>query len=173
MIKTILTLLRGTVAAASRELADGNALLLLDGQMRDAGSSLARTQRALAVALAENLREERSRAAIGQRIAGLEVRARAALSGAREDLAADAAETIAVLEGEQIAGRLACTRLATEIADLRRSVFDAERCLVELQWGRRLARVADAVRVSRLGRIEPAELAQCTLADAEATLARL
>jgi phage shock protein A len=45
--------------------------------------------------------------------------------------------------------------------------------LAELQRGRRVARVAEAVRVARRGRIEAAGPAQCTLSEAEATLSRL
>ncbi len=52
-------------------------------------------------------------------------------------------------------------------------VTEAERRLAALQRGRRVARVAEAVRVSRRGRIEAASRHEGTLSDAEATLARL
>ncbi len=138
-----------------------------------AQGSLGRAQRALAVALAEDAQEEKRNAALGGRIAGLEGRARAALDGAREDLALEAAEAIAALEAERDSGRQARTLFSAEIARLRRVVADAERRMAELHRGRRIARVAEAVRVSRRGRIEPAGLEECTMAEAEATLARL
>ena len=50
---------------------------------------------------------------------------------------------------------------------------DAERRLAELDRGRRAARVAEAVRTSRFDRMTPGLPEQATLADAEATLARL
>jgi phage shock protein A len=173
MFKTIITLIRGQAAAAEEGLADRHALLLLDQQMRDAQASLGRAQRALAVALAENVQEAKRDELIADRIAALETRARAALAGAREDLATDAAEAIAAQEAERDAGRQARTLFAAEIARLRRLVSDAERRLAELQRGRRVARVAEAVRISRRGRIEAAGPEQCTLSEAEATLARL
>jgi phage shock protein A len=173
MFKTVVTLIRGQAAAAEESLADRHALLLLDQQMRDAQASLGRAQRALAVSFAEDAQEAKRGEAITERIAALEVRARAALAGAREDLATDAAEAIAALEAERDAGRQARTLFAAEIARLRRLVSDAERRLADLQRGRRVARVAEAVRESRRGRVEEAGLGQCTLSEAEATLARL
>ena len=50
---------------------------------------------------------------------------------------------------------------------------DSERRLADLNRGRRVARVAEAVRISRRGTIEPADGQLCTLSEAEATLARL
>jgi phage shock protein A len=173
MIKTVITLMRGSAAAAAEDLADRNALLILDQQMRDAQASLGRAQRALAMAIAEDAQEGRHIQAAGQRIANLEDRARAALAGSRQDLALEAAEAIAALEGEREAGRQARALFATEIARLRRNAGDAERRLAALQRGRRVARVAEAVRVSRRGRIEAAGNHECTLSEAEATLVRL
>ena len=56
---------------------------------------------------------------------------------------------------------------------MRRHVAQSGRRLAELHRGRSIARVAEAVRISRRGRIEPADPALCTLSDAEVTLARL
>ena len=173
MFKTIVTLMRGAAAAAEEDLADRNALLILDQQMRDVQGGLQAAQRALAAALAEDGGEERRLAAVAGRIAGLEAGARAALAGSREDLAAEAAEAIAALEGEAEAGRQARALFATEITRLRRVVDRSQQRLAALQRGRRVARVAEAVRVSRRGRIEAGGPNQCTLTEAEATLTRL
>ncbi len=172
MLKTIVTLLRGQAAVAEENIADRHALLLLDQQMRDAQAGLNRAQHALAVALAEEAQEEKRTAAVADRIAGLESRARAALAGARTDLATEAAETIAALEVELESGRQARTLFAAEIARLRGLITDAEQRLVALQQGRRVARVAETVRMARR-RIEPADPSHCTLIEAEQTLARL
>ncbi len=173
MIKTLVTLVRGSAAASAEELADRHALLILDQQMRDARAGLDRSQRALAIALAEDARELQRMEALTQRITGLEDRARAALAANRTDLATDAAETIATLEIERDTGAQARALFATEIGRLRRHVAEAERRFGELHRGRRLARVAEAVRQSRRGRIEVAAPHECTLAEAEATLSRL
>lgn len=173
MFKTVVTLLRGSAAAAAEDLADRNALLILDQQMRDAQAQFGAAQRALAIAMAENAQEVRRTASLDEQIARLEARTRAALAGGRDDLALEAAEAIAALETERDTGRQAAGLFATEIVRLRRSAGDAERRLADLQRGRRVARVAEAVRISRRGRIEAAAPDRCTLSDAEATLARL
>ena len=173
MFKTIVTLMRGSAAAAAEDLADANALLILDQQMRDARGSLGQAQRALAMALAENAQEERQMTAQRERLTTLEQRARAALAGNREDLATDAAEAIAALETELAAGEQARRLFTSEIARMRRNLGDAERRLAELQRGRRLARMAEALRVTQRGRVEAAGPEQATLSEAEATLARL
>ena len=173
MFKTVVTLMRGSAAAAAEDLADRNALLVLDQQMRDATSTLNRAQRALAVAMAEDAAEGRRAAAASERIATLEIRARAALAGTREDLALEVAEIIAGLEADRDATAAARRAFAVVIARLRGDVADAGRRLAELDRGRRLARVAEAVRVSRQGRIEATRPELCTLSEAEATLTRL
>ena len=173
MLKTLTMLMRGSSAAAAEQLADRNALLLLDQQMRDVATSHTVAQRALAVALAEDAMEGRRMDAAQERLAGLEQRARAALAAGAEALATDAAEAIATLEAEHQAGQQARKLFATEIARLRGRVTDTERRLAELHRGRRVARVAEAVRVSRRGTIEPADPQYGTLSEAEATLARL
>ena len=173
MLKTVVTLFRGSQAAAVEDLKDRNALLILDQQMRDASTTLDQARRALAVALAEDGQERRRTEAVASRIVTLEERARAALAGQREDLALEAAEAIASLETDRDAGQQARCMLGSEIARLRRCVSQGEQRFAQLQRGRRLARVAEAVRVSRHGRVEPAVSMRGTLGEAEATLARL
>ena len=173
MLKTLVTLVRGSQAAAAEQLADQHALLLLDQQMRDAAHTLSQAQRALAVAIAEDAQEARRGTALQERVAGLEQRARAALAASSDALATEAAEAIATLEAEHAAGQQARALFAAEITRLRGHAAETERRLAELGRGRRLARVAEAVRVSRRGTIEPVGAQLCTLSEAEATLARL
>jgi len=52
MLKTLITLVRGRTFAIAEEVADQNALLILDQQMRDASGALDRAKKALAVAIA-------------------------------------------------------------------------------------------------------------------------
>ena len=54
MFKTVLTLFRGSVAAAGEELEDRTALLILDQQMRDAAAAVERSKRTLALAIAQD-----------------------------------------------------------------------------------------------------------------------
>src|SRR2546430_7965892 len=101
MFKTVLTLFRGSVAAAGEQLEDRTALLILDQQMRDAAAAVERGKRTLALAIAQDQQEGRKLEATVARIADIETRAVAALDGGREDLAKDAAEAIADPEADR------------------------------------------------------------------------
>jgi phage shock protein A len=173
MFKTVLTLFRGSVAAAGEELEDRSALLILDQQMRDAGTAVDRSKRTLAIAIAQDQMEGRRLDATCARIADLEVRATAALDGGREDLAREAAQQIASLEADRDAAMTARTLFASEITRLKRQVAGAEARITDLDRGRRLARAAEAVRVLRRGGIEAARPYESTLPEAENTLRRL
>jgi len=162
MFKTVLTLFRGSVAAAGEELEDRTALLILDQQMRDAVAAVERSKRTLALAIAQDQQEGRRLDATNARIADLELRATAALDGGREDLAREAAQSIANLEADRDAAMTARTLFAQEIARL-----------TELDRGRRIARASEAVRALRRGGIEAARPYESTLPEAENTLKRL
>lgn len=173
MFKTVLTLFRGSVAAAEEELQDRTALLILDQQMRDAIAAVDRAKRALALAIAQDQQEGRRLDATNARIADLEIRASAALDAGREELAREAAEAIAGLEADRDAALTARALFATEIARLRRHVAGAEGRIASLDRGRRIARASEAVRTLRRGGIEATRPYESSLPEAERTLQRL
>ncbi len=173
MFKTFVTLIRGRAAAAGEEIADANALHILDQQMRDASASLERAKRALALAIAQDAQEERRLESVCAQIADLEGRVGQALDAGREALAREGAEAIARLEGERDAADTARTLFANEIGRLKAHVAQAESRLAALDRGRRVARAAEAVRGLKKGRIEAAGPFQGTLSEAEQTLQRL
>lgn len=173
MFKTIVTLMRGRAHEAEEALADRHALSLLDQQMRDAAASVERAKRALALAVAQDRTESKKLEAARAQIADLEMRAVEALKAGREDLAQQAAEHIAALEGEAQAAEKARALFAGEISKLERHIRGHVARIAELERGRRIARAAEAVRISRRGRLEEAPCQQATLSEAEATLARL
>ena len=173
MFKTVLTIFRGSIAAADEELQDRSALLVLDQQMRDAAAAVERSKRSLALAIAGDQQEGRRLEATNARIADLEIRATAALEGGREDLARDAAQAIANLEADRDAAMTARTLFASEITRLKRHVASAEARITELDRGRRLARASEAVRSLRRSGIEAVRPYESTLPEAEATLKRL
>jgi phage shock protein A len=173
MFKTVLTLFRGSVAAAEEELEDRSALLILDQQMRDAANAVERSKRSLALAIAGDQQEGRRLDATNARIADVEVRTTAALEGGREDLAREAAQAIANLEADRDAAMTARTLFASEITRMKRHVANAEARITELDRGRRIARAAEAVRALRRGGIEAARPYESTLSEAEKTLKRL
>jgi phage shock protein A len=172
MFKTIVTLVRGAAFRAEEDFADRSALLILDQQIRDAAAGIERAKRALAVAIAQDDAEGRRLDTTLSRIADLEDRAVAALGGGAEDLAAEAAEAIAVMEADRDSIREARATFAREITQLRNTVRKSAQRLAELERGRRIASAAEAVR-----RLKTAGFGQPTdttaLADAEATLRRL
>ncbi len=90
MFKTLFLLIRGSAASAAEEIADRNALLILDQQMREAGSAIERSKRALALAIAQDGTEAKRLDAAIVRIADLEVRIKAALEAGNRDLRARA-----------------------------------------------------------------------------------
>src|ERR1700751_1729639 len=98
MFKTVLTLFRGSVAAAGEELEGRNALIILDQQMRDAATAVERAKRTLALAIAQDQQEGRRLDATNARIADLEIRATNALDGGRAELARDEETSIRTVE---------------------------------------------------------------------------
>jgi phage shock protein A len=173
MLKTLITLVRGRTALIAEEVADQDAFLILDQQMRDATGALDRAKKAFAVAIAQESQEGQRLDATHARIADLETRAVAAIEAGRTDLATEAAETIATLEAECDASVTARALFATEIAKLKGHILQQQMRFSQLERGRRIARAAEAVRVARRGRIESAPIFAGTLAEAETTLARL
>jgi phage shock protein A len=172
MFKTLFTLVRGAAAAAEGGVIDRSALLILDQQIRDAATAVERGKRALAVAVAHDEAEGKRLEATLARLADLEERAVAALAGGREDLALEAAESIAMMEADRDAVREARSTFASEIAHLKKATADAGRRLAELERGRRIAQAAEAVRrLKARGPVYGGGVA--ALSDAEATLRRL
>jgi phage shock protein A len=173
MLKTIVTLFRGQAARAVEELADANALPLLDQYIRDAAAGLERARRALAIAIAQDAGEVKRIGEIETKIADLEQRATAALDGAREDLATEAAEAIAGLEADKASAQAAYASFLRESGKLRALVANAERRIAELERGRRAARASEAVRRLHASGASHVGLDASALKDAEATLKRL
>src|ERR1700712_1423963 len=173
MFKTVLTLFRGSVAAAGEQLEDRSALLILDQQMRDAAAAVERSKRTLALAIAQDQQEGRRLDGTCARIVDLELRATAALEGGREDLAREAAQSIANLEADRDAAMTARTLFGSEITRMKRQVANAEARITELDRGRRIARASEAVRNMRRGGVEAARPYESTLPEAERTLQRL
>src|SRR6201995_2541874 len=115
MIKSFWTLVRGTVYAAEQEAVDRSALLVLDQQIRDAAAGIDRAKRALAIAIAQDEAEGKRLDTTLTRIADLEERTLAARNGGRDELASEAAETIAMLEADRDAIREARATFSREI----------------------------------------------------------
>lgn len=173
MLKTLTTLLRGAVAEAEEAVFDANAIRVLEQQLRDAAGSLEHCRRELACAMAHQASEERAVLALSARIDELELSARQALGGGRDDLAEDAATVIAANEDERIERRAAVARFDTDIRRLKQIADDGRKRLMDLRRGLEMARAQDALR--RAGANGRRALASGTgaLREAEATLVKI
>lgn len=173
MLKTLATLLRGQAAEAEENLADRNAFRILDQQIRDVMADAELGKRALAVAMVQQEADGRRAAKAEATLADLELRAVAALQGGREDLAREAAAAILAVEADRDAARSTHADCGTEVAAMQAAYRDAARRLAALQRGRSVAQAAEAVRRLRAGARHGNLAAASSLADGEATLARL
>ena len=170
MFKQIVTLIRGRAHEAEEAFGDRHALPILAQQIRDAARGVESARRAVALAIAQNRLEKENAERLSARIDDLEARAIAALEKGREDLATEAAASIARLETELQDARQVQAEFTDGIDRLRQAVRQSETRLAALRRGERLAEARDRTR--RLSRDVPGnDLA--TLGDAEATLARL
>ncbi len=169
MFKILTLILRGIVTQAEEVEADRNALLVLDQQIRDVAAGIKASKRALALAMVEDAQAGKRLDDVDARVRDLGVRAVEALQGGRDDLVAEAAETIAALEADRDAMTAGRKAAASEITRLRRAIGDAGFRLADLERGRRIAKAAEAVQHLR-GRSVGGTSA---ITEAEATLARL
>ena len=173
MLKSLLTLMRGTANDAVEATIDHKALVILDQQIRDCGAAVNMARKALAIAIAQDRQEQGRLEKLGDRIGDLEARATRALNGDREDLANQAAEAIAALEDERDAGAEAQASFAKECQRLRAVVRSSEQRLRDLERGRRTAKTYDAVIKLRDKGLGAGQGHLNTLSEAEATLERL
>ena len=173
MLKTLNTLFRGAAAAAEEDLADRNALPILEQQIRDVVAGVEAGRRALALALAQEAAEARRLSNVEAGLADLEARAVTALQAGREDLATRAAAAILAFGADRDQARDTHGRFQAEVQAMQQSYLDATRRLAALQRGRALARAGKAARRLRAVQQDGRPDAPATLAEAEATLGRL
>ncbi|TGS82659.1 PspA/IM30 family protein [Mesorhizobium sp. M3A.F.Ca.ET.174.01.1.1] len=170
MLKQFFALVRGRSHQAAEAVVDRNALVILRQQIRDCAEAIAAARRAVAIAIAQNDQEVQQHKKLVDRIEDLEKRTVAALEQEQNELAREAAETIALLEAERTASEDAQKNFGTEIERLKRIVRASEMRLRDLQRGQRIAAAAD--KTQRLRETAPGSTLSA-LKDAEETLSRL
>ena len=97
MFRSLFTLMRGRAHDADEAFTDAHALPILQQQLRDCAQAVSAARKALALAIAQNDQETEQFERLATRIAELEERTVAALEQGQQDLAQEAAETIARL----------------------------------------------------------------------------
>jgi phage shock protein A len=170
MFKQIVTLFRGQAFEAQEAVVDGYALTILRQQIRDCAGAVTATRRAMAIAIAQNEQEIVQCVKIKARIADLETRTLQALELNKQELAHEAAETIAILEMERDSSLAAQSNFSREISRLKGILRASETRLKDIERGQRIAAVTE--RTQHL-REQGAGSTQNALRDAEATLSRL
>ena len=128
------TFFRG-LCRAEEHLRDHYSIELIDQKIREADANLKAAKLGLASLIGRERSEVRQVEAITARITELTVRAKAAMTGGREDMAAQAAQAIADMENELTGRRETVARLETRILQLRQSVETANRRIIDLKQG--------------------------------------
>lgn len=170
MLKQFFALVRGRSYEAAETVVDRNALVILRQQIRDCADAIAAARRAVAIAIAQNEQEVSQFKKLVVRIDDLEKRTIAAIEQGQNELAREAAETIAMLEAERDASSEAQKSFSTEIERLKRIIRVSEMRLRELQRGQRIVAAVDSTQ--RLRESAPGS-SLSALKDAEETLLRL
>lgn len=170
MLKQFFALVRGRCYEAAETVVDRNALVILRQQIRDCADAIAAARRAVAIAIAQNEQEVVQFKKLVVRIDDLEKRTIAAIEQGQNELAREAAETIAMLEAERDASSEAQKSFGTEIERLKRIIRVSEMRLRELQRGQRIVAAVDSTQ--RLRESAPGS-SLSALKDAEETLLRL
>ena len=170
MFRHLVTVMRGRAARAEEAFDDAHALLILEQQMREGTAAVTASRKAVALAIAQCEAERQALVRLEIRIADLETRTLAALESGQEALAREAAESIALLEGERDALRESVATFEADIVRLRKGLRSSEHRLRELRRGQRIANAAD--RAARVREIV-ADGGVSALAEAETTLEKL
>lgn len=170
MFRSLFTLMRGRAHDADEAFTDAHALPILKQQLRDCAQAVSAARKALALAIAQNDQETEQFERLATRIAELEERTVAALEQGQQDLAQEAAETIARLQTDQEASREVLNTLQEEVEKLRASVVTSEQRLRALKRGERIAMATD--KAQRVSQAIPGGTSSA-LRDAEETLTRL
>lgn len=149
----LLTALRGGANEVGETLVDGQALRILDQEIRDSDTELRRSKEALAEIMAKHKLAEGRLAKSHEKIAEYEAYAMKALGSNDENLAREVAAKIAVLETSRDTDRQQVEQFAASVADLRRAITQAEGNI------RRLKQQVDTVKAT-----ESVQRAQATVA---------
>ncbi len=146
MLNVFKTLLDGASARAEERVTDHFAIELIEQKIREADRGLGAAKQTLASLILRQRTEEKVLERLRGETADLEGRARLALSDGKDELAADAAKSIAELENEQAVRRQTLELLILRVVRTRASIEKGTRRLIDLRQGLISARAADAER---------------------------
>lgn len=172
MLATLRVLFDGQRARTEDRLKDTYAVELIEQRIREAEANLSAAKLTLASLIQRKRSEQRLADTLDKRIATLEDRAREALKADREDMAREAAQSIADMENERRLRQETIERLTSRIGQFQGSVETAHRRIIDLKQGAITARAVRREQTiqSRLNR----SIAGSSAADeAEALIKRV
>ncbi len=140
MFGTLKTLIQGANARAEERVRAAYSIELIDQKIREAAEGLKVAKATLASLIQRQRAEERQIAILASRSADLLDRGRAAMIAGRDDLAAEAAEAVAVMENELSLRRETRARLEARVIRLQASVEATNRRIIDLKQGSVAAR---------------------------------
>jgi phage shock protein A len=146
MFSTLMTIIRGRREQVREDLESRNATVILEQKIREAEHGHETAKRSLASLILRDRNESRMVSNLRTRIRDLEGRARQALDADMEELATEAAQSIADLESELEARNAAVRRTRQGAQRLRLLIEKCDRRLVELRQGLISVRALDAER---------------------------
>lgn len=149
----LLTALRGGANEMGESVVDGQALRILDQEIRDSDNELRRSKEALAEIMAKLKLSEARLAESEKKVGEYEAYAIKALDGGDENLAREVAGKIAAMEQVRDGERQQVEQFQASVADLRRAISQAESNI------RRLKQQVDTVKAT-----ESVQRAQATVA---------
>lgn len=140
MFGTLKTLIQGANARAEERVRAAYSIELIDQKIRESAEGLKVAKATLASLIQRQRGEERQIAMLDSRSADLLNRGRAAMISGRDDLAAEAAEAVAVMENELSLRRETRARLEARVIRLQASVEATNRRIIDLKQGSIAAR---------------------------------
>ena len=170
MFGTLRTLINGANARAEERVRAAYAIELIDQKIREAGEGVKLAKLTLASLIQRQRAETRQIDTLETRVADLTLRAREALTGGREDMAAQAAEAIAVMENELTLRRETHARLEGRVIRLQASLEAATRRMIDLKQGAVAARALRDEQTLQC-RINSTLAGQSPMAEAEELIA--
>lgn len=135
MFKTLATLINGANARSEDRVRDAFAIELIDQKIREAEGSLKAAKATLASLIQRQRAEDNMRRNLQSKVNDLMKRAQAALDDDREDMAQQAAQSIASMENELTVRTETLERLDQKILRLRTSIEAGHRRIIDLKQG--------------------------------------
>jgi phage shock protein A len=146
MLNVLKTLFKGAGARAEDALTDHFAIDLIEQKIREAEASLSGAKITLASLIVRQRNEERHLVRLGADIDDLETRTSLALQGGKDELAGEAAGSIAQMLNEQGVRQATIDQLAQRVARTHAAVGKANRRIIDLRQGMISASAVDAER---------------------------